>query len=76
MSKSKLIEINGTLYKKSLSSFRGGDRCVGIAYHDGTVSVVNTKAKGPIIEFSLEEWEAFIDGVKNGEFDPYQLKRL
>lgn len=74
MSKYRLIEINGKLYKKSLSSVRGGGRCVGVAYHAGMVSVVNTKSKSPAIDFSLEEWEAFIEGVKNGEFDTNNLK--
>ncbi len=74
MKNSRLLEINGILYKKSSSSFRGGGRCVGVASNGGTVSVVNTKSKGPVIEFTLEEWEAFIDGVKKGEFDTDNIK--
>jgi len=74
MRNARLIKINGTLYKKSSSSYRGGDRCVGVASNGETVSVVSTKSKGPVIEFTLEEWEAFIDGVKKGEFDTENIK--
>jgi len=51
------------------STYSGGSHCVGVAIKDGSVSVVNTKEKKTIIEFTEDEWIAFIKGVKNGEFD-------
>ncbi|HLT70984.1 MAG TPA: DUF397 domain-containing protein [Acidimicrobiales bacterium] len=56
--------------KSSFSS--GGDNCVevGVA-EDGTIGVRDTKQQGngPILEFFPSEWRAFLEGVRNGEFD-------
>jgi hypothetical protein len=56
--------------KSSLSS--GGDNCVEVAHaSDGTVGVRDSKQKGvgPVLEFTPTEWEAFLGGVVDGEFD-------
>lgn len=34
-----------------------------------SVEVVDTKAVGPALRFTREEWAAFVAGVKAGEFD-------
>jgi hypothetical protein len=59
-----------TWRKSSLSS--GGDNCVEIAVApDGSVGVRDSKQRGqgPVLEFTPTEWEAFVGGVKDGEFD-------
>ena len=43
--------------------------CAGVCIEGDQVFVVNTNTRGPVLEFSRAEWSAFIDGVKNGEFD-------
>jgi hypothetical protein len=56
--------------KSTLSS--GGDNCVEIAFDpDGNVGVRDSKqrGRGPVLEFTPSEWEAFLGGVKVGEFD-------
>jgi hypothetical protein len=56
--------------KSSKSS--GGDNCVEVAFAaDGSVGVRDSKQKGlgPILEFTPTEWEAFLGGVAEGEFD-------
>jgi hypothetical protein len=56
--------------KSSLSS--GGDNCVEVAFAaDGSVGVRDSKQRGlgPILEFTPTEWEAFLGGVAEGEFD-------
>jgi len=56
--------------KSSLSS--GGDNCVEIGFAaDGRVAVRDTKqnGEGPTLVFFPSEWEAFLGGVGNGEFD-------
>jgi len=56
--------------KSSLSS--GGDNCVEVGFgDDGTIGVRDTKQKGrgPVLVFTPSEWEAFLGGVRNGEFD-------
>jgi hypothetical protein len=54
------------------SSRSGGDgNCVEVAFAaDGTVGVRDSKNRsGPHLEFTADEWRAFLGGVKTGEFD-------
>lgn len=53
------------------SSFSGKYGCVGVARKDDTIMVTNTKSKLTIVEFTPYEWECFIRGIKNGEFDHF-----
>jgi hypothetical protein len=56
--------------KSSLSS--GGDNCVEVGFgDDGTIGVRDTKqhGEGPILVFHPGEWDAFVGGVRAGEFD-------
>jgi hypothetical protein len=56
--------------KSSLSS--GGDNCVEVGFaDDGTIGVRDTKqhGHGPVLVFLSGEWEAFLGGVRQGEFD-------
>jgi hypothetical protein len=44
--------------------------CVGVLFADEVVLVTNTKlADQRTIEFTRDEWRAFVRGVRNGEFD-------
>ncbi|HEY0637813.1 MAG TPA: DUF397 domain-containing protein [Pseudonocardiaceae bacterium] len=54
------------------SSFCTMGSCVAVALGaDGRVAVRNSgDPDGPVVEFSRDEWAAFVLGVKNGEFDP------
>ncbi len=62
------IIIKGEKFKKSSFSPRAR-YCVGVSFGKN-ISIVNTKypEKG-IISFTKEEWNAFILGIKNSEFD-------
>lgn len=44
--------------------------CVVVAQKEGTIAVRDTKdlSKQTLL-FSKDEWQAFVDGVKRGEFD-------
>ena len=56
--------------KSSLSS--GGDNCVEVGFgDDGTIGVRDTKqnGQGPVLVFTPSEWQAFLGGVRQGEFD-------
>ena len=56
--------------KSSLSS--GGDNCVEVGFgDDGTIGVRDTKqnGQGPVLVFTPSEWQAFLGGVRHGEFD-------
>lgn len=56
--------------KSSLSS--GGDNCVEVAFAaDGSIGLRDSKqlGHGPVLEFTPAEWDAFLGGVKGGEFE-------
>ncbi|MCT4552228.1 MAG: DUF397 domain-containing protein [Alphaproteobacteria bacterium] len=56
------------------SSFCSEDCCcVGVKKDGETFVVTNTTGGQPEVKFTQDEWEAFIKGVKNGEFDPEKL---
>jgi hypothetical protein len=72
----------GVWHKASYSGGNGGG-CVEVsATHDAAVSphksdedmlylVRDSKdPSGPQLAFTISEWDAFISGVKDGEFDP------
>jgi uncharacterized protein DUF397 len=52
------------------SSYSGANGCVEVAMAADGVGLRDTKDReGPVLRFSPEEWDAFIAGVRNGEFD-------
>ena len=54
-----------------VSSFSGGGDCVAVArLADGDVAVRHSKdpSKSTLV-FTSREWEAFVEGVRAGEFD-------
>ena len=52
------------------SSQSGVNGCVEVAIQDGKVVVRNSEdPQGPILVFTTARWQAFLDGVRNGEFD-------
>ena len=65
------IDLSVANWRKSSRSSGNGGSCVEIAFlDDGITAVRDTKDRnGPALLFRPDEWEAFVDGVKNGEFD-------
>ncbi|GII02217.1 DUF397 domain-containing protein [Planobispora takensis] len=63
-------EIAGAAWKKSARSAANG-QCVEVArLSDGKVGVRDSKnQQGPVLIFTPGEWDAFVGGVKDGEFD-------
>jgi hypothetical protein len=59
-------------FKSSASSTNG---CVEVAHlPDGQVALRDTKDRGKVPHvFTRHEWDCFLTGVKNGEFDPPSL---
>ncbi|MFC4589171.1 DUF397 domain-containing protein [Sphaerisporangium corydalis] len=44
--------------------------CVTVAVTDGMVAVRDSKnPDSPVLLYTESEWQAFINGAKNGEFD-------
>lgn len=65
-------DISGATWFKS--SYSGGNNgaCVEVASLSGSVGVRDTKqhGAGPMLTFSTPGWDAFVAGVRRGEFDP------
>ncbi|WP_131784270.1 DUF397 domain-containing protein [Protofrankia symbiont of Coriaria ruscifolia] len=58
-----------TWITSSYSNGAGG-MCVEVAKLDsGVILRDSVQPDGPVLSFSREEWRAFLDGVKDGEFD-------
>jgi hypothetical protein len=57
---------------KSSFSFANGN-CVEVAsLPQGGIGVRDSKnTEGPILRFTPDEWNAFLGGVRNGEFDRF-----
>jgi hypothetical protein len=56
-------------WRKSTLSYANGD-CPEVAGADGGVLVRDSKdPDGPVLKFTAAEWEAFMAGVKEGEFN-------
>jgi len=59
------------VWKKSTrSNGNGGNNCVEVAILDTVAAVRDSKDRaGPVLTFDRAEWAAFIDGVRDREFD-------
>jgi hypothetical protein len=62
-------EIGVTWIKSSYSGPTGGN-CVEIAFlADGGVAMRNSRyPDGPALVFTMDEWDAFLGGARDGEF--------
>lgn len=63
-------ELNGVEWRKSRRSGPQGGQCVEIAHlPNGQVAIRNSRhPAGPALIFTSSEWDAFVGGVKDGEF--------
>lgn len=44
--------------------------CVRVAVQGDMIIVGNTRhPAGPVLTYSRDEWDAFVDGVRRGDFD-------
>jgi hypothetical protein len=68
---SPTTDTSSLIWRKSSHSGGGGGQCVEVAdLPDGGVAVRDSKdPDGPKLVFTLAEWQAFIGGAKDGEFD-------
>lgn len=71
MSKAVLrAQLDGAVWRKSSRSGPYSDNCVQFAKLNGGVALRDSKdPTGPALVFTPEEWLAFVDGTKGGEFD-------
>jgi hypothetical protein len=64
------IDLNRAQWFKSTRSGPNSDNCVEVAFVDGAIAVRDSKnPDGPALIFTGDEWDAFVGGAKDGEFD-------
>jgi Domain of unknown function (DUF397) len=50
----------------------GGGNCVQVARRNGIIMIADSKHPGgPVLSYTLQEFDAFLDGAKKGEFDDF-----
>ena len=64
------LDLGDARWFKSRRSGPNCDNCVEVAFVDGAIAVRDSKRPdGSILLFTQEEWDAFVWGAKDGEFD-------
>lgn len=63
-------DLSRAVWRKSSRSSNNGGQCVEVAVLPDAVAVRDSKHRdSAILLFTPAEWDAFITGVKDGEFD-------
>lgn len=64
------VDLSHAEWQKSSRSGPNCDNCVEVAFVDGAIAVRDSKnPTGPVLLFTSDEWDAFVGGAKDGEFD-------
>ena len=64
------VDLNTAVWRKSTRSSPSCDNCVEVAFVDGAIAVRDSKnQQGGTLIFTPGEWDAFVAGTKDGEFD-------
>jgi Domain of unknown function (DUF397) len=62
------VDLSNAKWRKSQRS--GVNGCVEVAFADGRIAVRDSKDRnGPVLMFTPHEWNAFLGGARDGEFD-------
>ena len=64
------IDLSRAEWIKSTRSGADSENCVEVAFVDEAIAVRDSKnPTGPALIFTTAEWDAFVGGAKDGEFD-------
>jgi len=64
------VDLSRAVWRKSATSGPHCDNCVEVAFVDNAIVVRDSKhPEGPVLLFTQDEWDAFVGGAKDGEFD-------
>jgi len=65
-----MCDLTGAQWRKSTRSGGEGGACVELALNlPAVVPVRDSKDHGPVLTFSVEQWQAFVADMKAGKFD-------
>ncbi|MDG4762984.1 DUF397 domain-containing protein [Solwaraspora sp. WMMD406] len=64
------VDLGKATWRKSSRSGPNCDNCVEVAFVDEAIAVRDSKnPAGPVLIFTADEWDAFVGGARDGEFD-------
>jgi hypothetical protein len=64
------VDLDGAQWRRSNRSGALADNCVEVAFVAGAIAVRDSRnPDGPVLLFTQSEWDAFVGGAKDGEFD-------
>jgi hypothetical protein len=64
------VDVAGAAWRKSSRSGPWTDNCVEVAFVGEAILVRDSKdPEGAVLVFTPNEWDAFVNGAKDGEFD-------
>jgi Domain of unknown function (DUF397) len=64
------VDLSRAEWRSSAATGPGSGNSVEVAFVDGAVAVRDSRQPdGPVLVFTPEEWDAFVGGAKDGEFD-------
>ena len=64
------LDLSRAAWRKSTRSGPNCDNCVEVAFVDGVIAVRDSKNPAQaVLVFTPGEWDAFVGGTKDGEFD-------
>lgn len=70
VTKGQRVDLSEAVWRKSQRSGPNTDNCVEVAFVDEAVAVRDSKnPTGPALVFTTAEWDAFVAGARDGEFD-------
>ena len=68
--KGLLVDLDQAEWHKSTRSGPDSENCVEVAFVGEAIAVRDSKdPDGPALIFTPAEWDAFVGGAKDGEFD-------
>jgi hypothetical protein len=69
-----MVDLSRAAFRKSARS--GVNGCVEVGLVDDKVAVRDSKNRqGPVLMFTALEWEAFLGGARDGEFELPRLQQ-
>jgi hypothetical protein len=64
------VNLANAIWRRSTRSGPYSDNCVEVAFVDGAIAMRDSKnPSGSVLIFTPSEWDAFVEGAKDGEFD-------
>lgn len=69
-----MVDLSRATWRKATRS--GYNGCVEVGVVDGQIAVRDSKDRqGPVLMFTPHEWEAFLGGARDGEFELPRLQQ-